>query len=292
MNILNNLFPLVWLPAVLWSYQGFQAGRRGEFFLTVLFLCTAFLGGEPQILMLLVGLLILFSLPPGKGDKTDVRFYMKNISLVTLLVSWALLMTMVQLGPAYTDYSLSVRTEGFSYAEASRFSLDPGMLKHLLAPLSFPVSFITDTDVLSTFFPGTSEVPWLLTLYPGFLIVPASVLGLILGFSKRLLFWLVIFIVGLIMALGHHTPAYAFFYKAFPGLRFPEKFFFLAHFSLTVLAAYGFHHGCDEHSLVFAVAGLGGKRLAGIVWGPHVKRNVVVEHIRMNIVVNVKELVY
>jgi hypothetical protein len=168
-----------------------------------------------------------------------MRLRLRNLVVILLIAASAALLTMVQLGPSYQDYQLSVRSEGFAYAEATRHSLSPQMLKHFVLPLHFQANFDTDPSTLQGFFPGNGQIPWLLTIYPGFIIAPLALIGLLLGFSKRFLLWLVIFMVCTALALGYYTPMYDLFYKLFPFFRFPAKFLCLASLSLLVMAAYG-----------------------------------------------------
>jgi len=113
------------------------------------------------------------------------------------------------------------------------------MLKHLFLPLVFPVHYESDPLVLNSLFPGTGSMPWLLTIYPGMMILPLALFGLVFCFSRRMFFWGLLFIMSLLLALGHQTPLYALFYKALPVFRFPEKFMFLASFALQAMAAFG-----------------------------------------------------
>ena len=61
-NTLNNLSTLIWLPAVLWSFQ--RATKKhniSRYFLTAIFISMAALGGAPQIFIFII--VILF-FPP------------------------------------------------------------------------------------------------------------------------------------------------------------------------------------------------------------------------------------
>jgi Bacterial membrane protein YfhO len=240
-NTLNNLSTMIWLPAILWSFQKASTkGIKSGYLFAALFLCMSILGGEPQLFILTAGLLFFYGLAsiPGKTPGFNPR--VRNAVIILFLITSSVLITMVQLGPAYMDYQFSARLGGMTYEEATKFSLNFEMLKHLILPLRFNPAFFTDPAVLNNFFPGQGQIPWLLTIYPGFMIVPMVLFGLLFNFSKRILFWLVVFCITLVLALGHNTPAYYTFFKIFPFFRFPEKFMFLAGFSLLVMAAYGF----------------------------------------------------
>jgi len=127
---------------------------------------------------------------------------------------------------------------GISYEEATRHSLSLGMLKHIFLPLRFPDNFATDPGAYINLFPD-NVVPWLLTVYPGFLIMPLAIFGIIFNYSRKNLLWFFIFMMAIALALGNNSPVYYIFYKVFPFFRFPEKFMFLAGFSLLILAGYG-----------------------------------------------------
>ena len=240
-NVLNNLSTFIWLPAVLWSFQvAWNKGARSTYLLTIFFLTMGILGGEPQLFLLTI-ILFFFYAWMCVPEKNPIRGRLAwRIMIPICLVLAAVALTTVQWGSTFLDYQLSIRSGGLSYEEASRHSLDLGMLKHLVVPLPFPADFATGSAPFDRLFPGQGRIPWLLTLYPGMIIVPLALLGVLIGFSKRKGFWLVTFSVTLVLALGNRTPIHRFFYLFFPFFRFPDKFFFLTGFSLLVLAAYGF----------------------------------------------------
>jgi len=256
-NTLNNLSTAIWLPAVLWAFQKGCQEKGSGYFLTILFLSMGILGGEPQLFILTAALLFFYAvfLSPKKKDaamepsKANYpaalrTWIIKGWSLRGLVVvsmgGAAILLTLVQLGPTYLDYVHSARMGGLSYEEASRFSLSPAMLKHLVLPLHFSPNFLTDPATLRDFFPGTGDMPWLLSLYPGMIIAPLALVALFFCPLKQTLFWALTFAMTVLLALGSHFPLHRLFYECFPFFRFPEKFVFLSSFSLLVLAAYGF----------------------------------------------------
>ena len=239
-NTLNDLTASIWLPAALWAFhEARMKNKRPAYGWTVLSLSLCLLAGEPQIFLFTVALLALFAFFPPREQSLDLSFGIKNIAMIVLLVLVAFLVASVQLGPAFEDYKLSIRTEGFTFREAARFSLHPSMLKHLFLPLVFPSNFETDPNFLTRFFPGSSAIPWLLTLYPGTMILPLAALSLLSRVRKRVLPWLMVFALSLALALGENAPLFRLFYHVFPAFRFPEKFVFPAAFSLLLLAAHG-----------------------------------------------------
>lgn len=240
-NTLNNLSTAIWLPAVLWAFrEGRIRSKRTAYGWAILSLTLCLLGGEPQLFLLTVILLGVFALSPTAGKEDFCwTFRIRGLVIAIFLVMAAALIASVQLGPAFVDYTLSVRAEGFSFEEAARFSLRPSMLKHLLLPLVFPPHFEADPEFLTRFFPGSGAMPWLLTLYPGMLILPLAMWSLFSRFRKTALLWSLVFLVSIAMSLGENASFYRLFYQLLPAVRFPEKFIFPAGFSLLLMAAYG-----------------------------------------------------
>jgi len=240
-NILNNLSTLIWLPAVLWSFQ--RATTKNHiswYFLAVLFLCMAALGGAPQLFLFIIGVLFLFGITQSGEVTCGPRSRLKNAIIIILLTLFSLLLTMVQLGPTFLDYQQSLRLGGLSYDEARIYALDLSRLAHLVFPPEYHSGFMMDSPTdLKRLFSGDGELPWLLTIYPGLIITILALFGMIFSFSGRLLVWIAIFVVAIILALGDTTPAHYVFYRLFPFFRFPEKFMFLGTFSLLVISAYG-----------------------------------------------------
>ena len=239
-NILNNLSTLIWLPAILWSYnKAHSSGKNSFYFLTIFFICISILGGEPQIFIFIVSLFFLYSLFFTEIQKKPCPFYKRPLFLSLILIICGILLSSLQIGMTYTDYSHSIRAGGLTYKEVSEFSLSPYMLKNLLFPIRFGPDFIMNTDPLNRYYPSQAEIPWLLTLYPGFIITIMAIYGILFSFSKKILFWLILFIFWTLMALGSATPLHYYFYKLFPFFRFPVKFYFLSSFAILVISGYG-----------------------------------------------------
>lgn len=243
-NTLNSLTTAIWLPAVLWAFSracdATPSRRRAPgLLLVLLFLATAILGGEPQLFLMIAALLLAYAVL-GSRRGTWHTAAGRGV-LVAALGAAAILVAMVQLGPTYQDFRLSARTGGLDYEMATRHSLPPEALKHLVLPLRFPADFATGDKTLAEFFPA-GGMPWLLTIYPGFLVLPLALWGIVGRFNRRRRFWLGVLVLSLILALGRHTPVYPWFHQLLPFFRFPEKFMFPAGFALVALAAAGLDH--------------------------------------------------
>ncbi len=240
-NVLNNLASLIWLPAILWAYhESIFKKSLSKLFLTLTFISLSVLGGEPQLVIINVVILFLYGLLILPFSQLDAYSIFKRIAGLFLVVLGVVGLTMVQLGPTYLDYDNSVRIGGLSYLQASKYSIDWPMLKHLFWPLPFDSSFSTDPAVNSDFFPGKNGIPWLLTVYPGVVIAPLASLKVIFSHSKKALLWGAIFLVSITLSLGDNTPFFRLFYQIFPFFRYPSKFIFPAGFSILVLSASGF----------------------------------------------------
>ena len=240
-NTLNNLTTAVWLPAVLLAVDRAVAGTRPNGFLWVVpafSLCL--LGGEPQLFLMIAVTAIGYGMVRSCGHPGSNRMaVIRHAGWIAASAAAALAVCMVQIGPMLTDYLHSARHGGIPFDEATRFSLDWDGLRHLVVPIRFHADFVTRPDVLSAYYPGSGQLPWLLTAYPGMLCIPLAVYGVIRHFTGSTLFWLTAFFVSIVLALGHHTPVYRLFYLIAPFFRFPEKFMLVAVFSLIMLTAVG-----------------------------------------------------
>ena len=240
-NVLNHLQTLIWLPAILWALRRAICREQPKYYFGAAgFLVLAMLGGAPQLVMMMVGLLLICALAWQPPKSIGLKGRLANLGRAALVLGLAIGIAMVQLGPTYVDYLNSVRLDGFSYQEATAFSLPPARLTHLIVPRSFPPNFAAHPASLTNLFPADEGIPWLLTIYPGFLILPLALLGTLAGLSMRQALWPAVFVVGILLALGSHTPFFHMFYTVSPSFRFPVKFMFLVGFCLLVLAGYGF----------------------------------------------------
>jgi hypothetical protein len=239
-NTMNNLSTLIWLPAILWSYnKACLSGKKSPCFLTVLFICFSILGGEPQLFLFIACLLLAYAFWFTRDKNISSTFLKNPLFLSCILITCGILLALIQLGMTYMDYSYSIRDEGLPYNEVARFGLSPSMLINLLVPIYFDSNFMNAADPVGSYFQGYKEVPWLLTIYPGFFVTIMALYGIIFSFSKKTVFWLILFIFSLLMALGGLTPLHYYFYKIFPFFRYPVKFYFISSFSMVLISAFG-----------------------------------------------------
>lgn len=237
-NFTNNLQTVALLPWAFWCWSRFlTSGNLRDGLLFTAACGIAFLGGEPQMLALGLGLLLLHGLLNIEGIEAVGR----TRQLVSFAAAGALAAALVavQLIPFVEYLGQSVRVLEFDYDFAARNSLAPAALVQLfVAPVlgGGPHDF-------STRFLTTADVPWLLSVYPGALVLCLAGLGLAAPRSRRWAwFWGCVALFGVLLAMGRYLPLHRALYDLVPPfrlLRYPEKFYFLAAFAFAVLAAGG-----------------------------------------------------
>lgn len=236
-NFTNNLQTVAWIPWVLFAWDRFLATGRGREALWFSAACAvAFLGGEPQMLALGLGLGLVHGLVRVEGRGLPAG---RQVAAFAAAGALALGVVAVQLLPFLELVGHSVRTLGPDLEFATRQTLEPaGLLQLLLPPaLGAGVHGFTGRYVL------TPEPSWLVSIYPGCVVLALALAGASWPKSRRwIAFWGGVAVVGIVLALGVHTPVYGALFGALPPLRlvrYPEKFLFLTALALAVLSARG-----------------------------------------------------
>lgn len=260
LNLMNALQAAAWAPALAASLVAHLDRRSaGSWFLVVLVATLALLAGEPQTFLLaglvaaVTGVLHVSRHPTARCRPLRLAVGLAAAGVVVLgLVGVQLLPTIELLGH-------SSRQGGLSFEEASTFSLEPIRLIHLLVPTDFrdpEFSFGLRSAI------GRGD-PWLFSIYLG------PVWLLLFWFAWRndsrrrdVAVWSVLGLVGLVVALGAHTPLFPFLFERVPGFgsfRFPEKFFFLTSFGAALIA------GCGAEALLERRGGRGDRIAATLL---------------------------
>lgn len=236
-NFTNNLQTVAWLPWVLLAWSRFLASGRGRDALWFSGACAvAFLGGEPQMLALALGVAVLHGLLDVEGHGTPT---VRQVAVLGGTGALALGLVAVQLLPFAELVGHSVRSLGGNLGYATRYTLTPWSLGQLLVPPALETGALgfTGRHLLSPAF------TWLVSIYPGCLVLAFAAVGVVGAKSGRWVgFWGVAAAGGLLLALGSHTPVYPALYDVLPPLRwvrYPEKFVFLPALAAAVLAARG-----------------------------------------------------
>ncbi len=243
-NFPNNLGTVSWAPwlFLVWErYRWFGGVRRALGF--SLLCAVAFLGGEPQMLAIILLLLAAFSLAnvpmPDGQEATGPRRSRQGLAFA-LAGLLALALVAVQLIPFVELLGHSVRSLSGDLSFSAGRSPEPRVLLHLLFPpaLSGGIHGFTLSRGLTEF------APWLLSIYPGIVLLTFAVLGAVSSAARRWRwFWLGTLGLGLALLLGKYSPLYSLLFDYVPPLRpfrYPEKFFFLTAFAIPILAARGF----------------------------------------------------
>ena len=237
-NFTNNLQTVALIPWVFWTWSRFlSTGARREWLLFSAACAVAFLGGEPQMLALGLGLLLVHALL--NIEQTSSVGRARQLATFGAAGVLAAALVAVQLLPFIEYLGESVRVLEFDYDFAARNSLEPAALAQLVVS---PVLGGGPHDFSTRFLP-TTGVPWLLSLYPGALVLCLAGLGLVVPRSRRWAwFWGSVALLGVLLAMGRFFPLHRTLYELLPPfrlVRYPEKFFFLTAFALPVLATGG-----------------------------------------------------
>lgn len=241
---LNLIASAAWLPPVLLFFskavdsvaQPLSKGAKTAFRLPLSYgllsgvtLALAFFAGHIQPFLFIVLSLALYAgytIAVERGAWRRVAL----VFVVTLAVGAGL--SAITLVPALELTRLSVRS-AFTYAEAAQFSLPPIEVVGMLVPGFFGRG------------PENAWGPWARVEagYLGVLPLILAFFAVILRRNRRTMFFVLIAIAGLLLALGGYAIVHGWLYQFVPGfgqLRAPARFVLLLDFGLAVLAAIGF----------------------------------------------------
>ncbi|KPK17440.1 MAG: hypothetical protein AMK69_25845 [Nitrospira bacterium SG8_3] len=231
-NVLNNLQSAIWLPLVFLCFEK-GCGRYALFYrlLTAIFLAIQFLGGEPQLFLFTLILLLAYNLIVN--HQTGWFQHLSKIGIVLVCIGTvSVALAMAQLLPSWQMFQNSIRASGFNFQEASRHSLNPLVLLQLLGP-----------PPLDLYQSGNKSFSWLLSHYFGLLPLIFATTAIVFVRDNQVKFWTVCLFISLLFAFGKHTPFFLSVYKIVPffkAFRFPEKFMFVFAYAIAFLSAFGF----------------------------------------------------
>lgn len=238
-NFLNNLQTMSWAPWLFLAWGLYLQNGRIERLLVFVGACvTAFLGGEPQLLALVLAIVLARGLLTHRS--AAVRKARQIVAFAGAGVL-ALLVSGVQLVPFIEFIGQSVRTLSLDMSFTASRSHEPIGLLHMLIP---SVLGHGEHGFTIQFF-ASANVPWLLSLYPGVIVTGFMGLGLFAIRRGERVLWLVLSAFGLGLALGAHSPVYRWLFDVLPpvrGFRYPEKFAVSFALAVPFLAAAGLDH--------------------------------------------------
>jgi Bacterial membrane protein YfhO len=237
---------MAWFPWVLaWADESLRAPAGGGWWRPGLLaggaLALQLLNGEPSTVVITgLALLALTASAAGRRLAAAPRI------LVPILFAAAL--AAVQLLPTLGRLADSPR-KALPARIATTWSMPPARLVEVVFPHFFgdPIR-----DVEGLFFGwnlNDRDFPYVLSVYPGFLLVVLGVSALLLWRIPRRAAWSLSLAVGGGLALGRHNPLFAGLRDAIPVLgilRYPEKFIVLAVLALALAGVLGWQRLLDE----------------------------------------------
>jgi hypothetical protein len=229
---INQLNAAVWLPLVLLVFDLAWQRRNPAFILLGgLALASQILAGHSQVTFLLLsglGLYFLFRLGQAWAEEEAERH--QRLAWVAISFAAPLILGLglsaAQLLPTLELSRLSIRGGGLPYREAISFSLPPWLLARSLLP-EFSQHVFSE--------------------YIGYIgVLPLVLACVALGRRESrpiALFWLVLGLLSLFLALGGYNPLYEAISRLLPPLRLfrvPARWLYLYTFAFAALAGLGF----------------------------------------------------
>lgn len=218
----NQMASYAWLPAAAYFLKRYDETPDARFLLAAMLVQALQLcSGHP--IFAAYAFLCLLALKP---------FVLRRISWKKFLLSQAgaAALASVQLLPTFFLALDSQRLSGSSFSWAAVYSISPGSLLSMFAPL------------WNRYLPGPGGDPHIQTFYIGVFAAAAVVLALAGKRRKEAAPFLALALAGLVLATGKHLPLYEFLWNYFPPtrlFRFPAQALYLSCFGFAVCAAYG-----------------------------------------------------
>ena len=244
---INQFQGLAWLPFLFAIYhrllRGRKVGRDGMLFAAVMAL-QIFCGHTQTVFISGVGLGV-YGIGLGFGAPDRARATAKHLLLLAVGVGMALLLTLPQLLPSAELMGMSNRGGGFNTQEATAFSLPPTLLGRALLPGY-------DGQLFGEYMASVGIIAMGLALYGG------MAGG---GETRQRRLWLLMALLGLLLALGRYNPIYLPLAEL-PGLnlfRVPARFLTLTTVALALLC------GCGVAALGERLSDARSRRAAGLI---------------------------
>lgn len=239
---LNVLSVVVWLPLLLLLLLvAIERRSLAAALLAGVVLGISFLGGSPQFsLFILLALLLLAAHETvvPRARRGAARFAPFGFLAVAALVGLGL--AAVQLLPSAELAGLSLRTE-LTYEKASECSFGPASFATLLVPHVYGRYF---GGAGSGYWgPGRYYDYWELCAYAGSVVLLLAACAIIYRPRDRsTVFFVLLALFGLLLALGRYGPLHPLFFKLLPvydRFRCPGRVIFLSGLALSFLAGQG-----------------------------------------------------
>ena len=244
---LNIMTGAVWLPLIL--YGVLQASRRRSWLVAMLAglpLALQILTAQPQIvfysLVTLVGYVLyrvsfdFFS----DNQRHQLGYVSRTLLLLAVAILSGLLLAAPQLLPTFELQQLSVRAQERGVGFLTENSLPPLMWLNLLLPSAFGnnVTGFSGGDPFQEDFIYLGFIPLLLTFF-GIAVLWRERNG---PYFRDRLFFLLLFVAAVLLAMGRYTPLYQVLIQYLPGFalfRIPARWLMVVNLALAILAGLG-----------------------------------------------------
>lgn len=232
-SVLSSLQSAVWAPLILFFLlRAIKQISLKYVLLTMAAVLVQFLGGGIEIFLLTQALVVfLVCFPRAFLPEEKVVPFFARLKKLGLIYGLFLGLGAVQILPFIEMVQQSARGHGFSYQQATAWSLSLGDLWYLFIPDLFNRGWVFYFD----------DQNWLKTIYQG--IIPLILIYFYFsGKDRRRGWWAALLLVSILLALGKNTPFYGLLYHLVPGInliRYPVKFLYLAIILLCLQAGFG-----------------------------------------------------
>jgi hypothetical protein len=227
---------LAWMPWVIWAVV--RAGREGGRWV----IYAAFIGamqmlsGTPEVILftwlLVVGLVCCEAGGTWKHRKVLALRFAVVVGMIALLSA-------AQLLPFFQLLSHSTRSSNYAQGQ---WPIAPWAWANIFVPLFR--TYRTSSGVHFQEGQGFTS-----SYYPGLIFVALAIAALLWRRERRVwVLWSAVF-VGVILAMGTHTPLYGLLREVFPPIgfmRYPSKFLLIPLFAWPALAAFGWIALCEN----------------------------------------------
>jgi len=157
----------------------------------------------------------------------------------------------VQLLPALARLARSERSAGLEREGALAWSLDWPRLLELAVPRVWGDPMRQSEGLYFGWGNPDFDFPYVISIYASLLVLVLAIAALARWPIPYRAAWTAMVGVGLLLALGRHTPVYGLLFDHVPpfsAIRFPEKFFLLVGLGLAIAAALGLEHLLRERA--------------------------------------------
>lgn len=227
-----SMLPVIFAATV----QLIRYGTTRWIGILALLITQQFFAGFPQATFLTLVLCGSYVSWIARTHKRYGRLFVFTLSVILGIVGAS-----AQLLPSREYLSQTSNPWGFSYAIASQYSMP---LKHL-ATFVHPFAFGNPKDgSYLPFYAFDSSIFWENTGFIGWLPLLFVLISLIRLKRRTTGFFIVLVVLGIVMAWGKYSPLYVL-YSIWPLnlFRVPSRFIWLTIFGLIVLAGLGFDYG-------------------------------------------------